>query len=106
MFGCRAVYVGEKIVLVFCNRPQLKKDLGIWVCIPSEHCASMKRDYPVLRGVSFFEDPNAAWQCLPEGSAEFESLALEFCALIRKGDPRIGRVPQSKRTKRHKRTES
>ncbi len=100
MFGCTAVYVGEKIVLVFCDREKMKEDIGIWVCIPDIHTEAMKRDFPALRGVSFFENENSAWQCLPQDNPEFEELALQFCAMIRKKDPRIGRVPKPKRTKK------
>jgi hypothetical protein len=96
MFGCTALYVGPKIMLVLCDREQLKQDRGIWVCIPDEHALDMKRRYPELRGVSFFENENSAWQCLALDRPDFEELALEFCALIRKGDPRIGRTPKAK----------
>ncbi len=102
MFGCTAVYVREKITFIFCDREQMKEDLGIWVCIPTEHCAQMRSEYPQLRSVSFFENENAAWQCLPQSCPEFEELALRFCALVRRGDPRLGRVPKRKPKRRSK----
>jgi len=102
MFGCTAVYVEEKIVLVFCDRPQLTEDRGIWVCIPSQYCREMKADFPTLRGVSFFENENSAWQCLPQDDPNFEETALQVCALIRKRDPRIGRTPKPKRIRGRK----
>jgi hypothetical protein len=51
----------------------------------------------MLRGVSFFEDPDSAWQVLPESQPEFEEIALKLCAMIRKRDPRIGRVPKARK---------
>ena len=103
MFGCTAIYVGEKIMFVMYKPEQnetasgLKKDIGIWVCIPKEYTLEMKAAFPQLKGVSFFEDENSAWQCLPESHPDFEELALKFCKIIKKGDPRIGRIPKPKK---------
>jgi hypothetical protein len=113
MFGCTAVYVGPKIMFVM-YKPDahkdedefigasdtkstvLDQDIGIWVCIPNEHTTAMKTEFPQLKGVSFFPDENSAWQCLPESHPDFEDLALKFCKMIQKGDPRIGRLPKPK----------
>jgi hypothetical protein len=75
---------------------ELDADVGIWLCIPNEHTLEMKAQFPELRGVSFFENENSAWQCLPESHPDFEELALKFCKMIQKGDPRIGRLPKPK----------
>jgi len=96
MFGCTAVYVGEKICFVLCDREKMQDDIGIWVCIPAEHTGAMKAQFPELRGVSFFENENSAWQCLPASHPRFEELALEFCGLVRRGNPAIGRLPKSR----------
>lgn len=123
MFGCTAVYVGEKIMFVM-YKPEHKEksengrssnqvssdsgvlvqDIGIWVCIPNEHTLLMKKEFSQLRGVSFFADENSAWQCLPEECEDFESLALKFCSMIKRGDPRIGRLPKPKKKKPVKKT--
>jgi hypothetical protein len=97
MFGCTAVYVGDKIVFVLRKKEKTDDDTGIWVCIPDEHVSGMKREFPMLRGVSFFEDPDSAWQALHESEPEFEETALKLCGMVRKGDPRIGRVPKRKK---------
>jgi hypothetical protein len=103
MFGCTSIYVGEKIMLVLRKKEKTDDDTGIWVCIPDEHVIEMKEAFPMLRGVSFFEDPNSAWQTLHESEPEFEELALKLCALIRKRDPRIGRIPKRKKPKKESR---
>ncbi len=100
LFGCTAVYVGDKIVLVLRKKAKTDADTGIWVCIPDEHVREMKREFPMLRGVSFFENPDSAWQTLHESEPEFEELALKLCGMIRKRDVRIGRVPKVKKAKR------
>ena len=37
MFGCVAVYIGEKIVLLLRNRPDRTEDNGVWVATTVEH---------------------------------------------------------------------
>ena len=97
MFGCTAVYVGSKIVLVLRKKEKRDTDTGIWVCIPDEQVVEMKKRFPMLRGVSFFENENSAWQNLPEEFPDFEEVALELCGMIKKGTPLIGRVPKQKK---------
>lgn len=109
MFGATAVYVGHKIMLILYKKDVPKNDpmindMGIWVCIPDEHTLEMKAQFPQLRGVSFFENENSAWQCLRETDDDFEELALRFCKMIKKGDPRIGRIPKPKKSKAKKKT--
>jgi len=99
MFGGHGVYVGDKIIFILYKKEKLNEDMGIWVCIPNEHTIEMKKEYPQLQGVSFFEDDNSAWQVLRETDIDFEPLALEFCKLVKKGDPRIGRMPKPKKKK-------
>ena len=102
MFGCTAIYVGSKIVLVLRKKEKMDLDTGIWVCIPDEYTLEMKTKFPILKGVTFFENENSAWQCLRETEEEFEALALQFCKMIKKGDPSIGRIPKPKKLKSKK----
>lgn len=99
MFGCTAIYVGDKIMLILRKKEEMDEDTGLWVCIPDEYTQEMKAKYPQLKGVSFFSAEDSAWQCLHETNEDFEPLALEFCKMIKKGDPRIGRMPKPKKKK-------
>lgn len=99
MFGCTAIYVGHKIMLILRKKEKMDDDTGIWICIPDEFTEEVKAEFPQLRGVSFFSDENSAWQCLHETNEDFEPLALQFCKMIKKGDPRIGRIPKPKKKK-------
>ena len=99
MFGCTAIYVGDKIMLVLRKKEKMDLDTGIWVCIPDEFVDEMKKKFPVLKGVTFFESEDSVWQCLRETEEEFEELALTFCKMIKKRDPRIGRTPKPKKLK-------
>ncbi len=106
MFGCTAVYVGSKIVLVLRKKEKKDADTGIWVCIPDEFVPEMKNRFPMLRGVSFFENENSAWQNLPEECPEFEEVAFELCKMIKKGTRLIGRVPKQKKSRGKRRAKA
>jgi hypothetical protein len=99
MFGCTAVYIGEKIMLVLRKKNGSDPDTGVWVCIPDPEVDAMKREFPMLRGVSFFENENSAWQVLHESEPDFEEICLAFCRMVRKNDQRIGRIPKQKKMK-------
>jgi hypothetical protein len=38
------------------------------------------------------------WQVLPVDAADFEEAALRACEFIRSSDPRIGKVPRTRRS--------
>jgi hypothetical protein len=94
MFGCVAVYVEDKIVLILRDRPDRTDDNGVWLATTAEHHASLKREFPHMRSIRLFGRPVTHWQVLPVDAPDFEELALRACALIRARDPRIGKVPK------------
>ena len=95
MFGCTAVYVGERIVLILRERPNRADDNGVWVAIPQEHQAALRKQLPSLRAIGVLaEQGSTGWQNVPADGADFEEEVLRTCALIRAGDPRIGRIPK------------
>jgi hypothetical protein len=97
MFGCTAVYVGERIVLILRERPSRTDDNGVWVAIPQEHHAALRKQLPSLRAVAVLaEQGSTGWQNLPADGPDFEDEVLRVCALVRAGDPRIGRIPKRK----------
>lgn len=98
MFGAHAVYVGERIVLIL-RRKQKDDDDGVWVATELAHHDSLRAQLPSMRSIALLGDGVTAWQNLPESGDAFEEEALRACALIRAGDPRMGRVPK-KKTKR------
>ena len=62
MFGCTAIYVEDKIVLILRDKRKQSADNGVWLCTTAEHHAS-----------------------------------LRACDFILAGDPRIGKVPGTRR---------
>lgn len=100
MFGCHAVYVDDKIVLILRNRESFPQDNGVWLATTEEHHESLRGEFPHMRSIALFESPVTGWQVLPESSADFESAVQRACELILRGDPRIGKIPKGRSRKK------
>ena len=98
MFGCLAVYVGEKIVLMLRNKATEMQDNGVWIPTTEEHHASLRREFPKMRSIQLFGGKINGWQVLPVDAPDFETSALRASELVLKQDPRIGKVPNARRT--------
>src|SRR5258706_383021 len=51
MFGCVAVYVEEKIVLILRDKPGAEADNGVWLATTAEHHESLRREFPQMRSI-------------------------------------------------------
>ena len=102
MFGCLAVYVRDRIVLILRDKPTSAADNGVWLATTEEHHSSLRREFPNMRSVRVLRKPVTDWQVLPADAPDFEATALRACELLLAGDPRIGRVP-GERTSKNKR---
>ncbi len=103
MFGCYAIYVEEKIVLILRERNDHPEDNGVWLAAPHEHHASLKKEFPCLRSIRLLGSSETVWQNIPAQENDFEALVLNACHLISKGDARIGKIPKSKKAGKKKR---
>ncbi|MGA9564382.1 MAG: hypothetical protein WBS19_02550 [Candidatus Korobacteraceae bacterium] len=101
MFGCLAVYVEEKIVLILRDKRQPDADNGVWLATTPEHHESLRREFPNMRSIAVFGKEVTGWQVLPADAPDFEEAALHACELVIARDPRIGKVPKSKKTAKH-----
>jgi hypothetical protein len=104
MFGCLAVYVGEKIVLVLRDKSPADADNGLWLATTVEHRASLRREFPSMCSIKVFGKPVTGWQVLHANAADFEEAALHACELVIARDPRIGKVPKKKNSRQTKRS--
>ena len=95
MFGCLAVYVGEKIVLIL--RDRKTADDGVWLATTPEHHESLRAEFPNMRSIQVFGKDVTGWQVLPADAPDFEESALLACDLIAARDPRIGKVPGARK---------
>jgi len=102
MFGCLAVYVDEKIVLILRDRKDYPADNGVWLGTTAEHHESLRLEFPSMRSIQLFGQAVTHWQVLPAKAPDFEEAALRACRLILARDPRIGKIPKSRRAKPRK----
>jgi hypothetical protein len=93
MFGCLAVYVKEKIVLILRDKRDGTHDNGVWLATTVEHHESLRREFPNMRSIEVLGKKVTGWQVLPADAPDFEEAALRACELIIAGDPRIGKIP-------------
>jgi len=99
MFGCLAIYVDDKIVLILRDRPVHPEDNGVWLVTTREYHASLRNEFPCMRTIGLLGENVTNWQSLPASAPDFEQAALHACELVIAGDPRIGKVPNSRRAK-------
>jgi hypothetical protein len=99
LFGCLAVYIGNKIVLALRRKEAETADNGVWVATTAEHHESLRGELPSLRSIELFGPGPSGWQVLPEQAADFELEVQRACALILHRDPRIGKIPKPKKGK-------
>jgi hypothetical protein len=102
MFGCLAVYVEDKIVLVLRDKVLRDKgketaDNGVWLATTKEHHPSLRLEFPNMRSIQVLGKRVTGWQVLPADAPDFEAAAMRACELIVARDPRIGKVPGASR---------
>jgi hypothetical protein len=96
MFGCLAVYVGEKVVFMLRDKTTETQDNGVWIATTEEHHAGLRREFPEMRSIQLFGGKISGWQVLPADAHDFEESAMRVCEMVLRRDPRIGKVPKSK----------
>lgn len=97
MFGSLAIYRGDQIVMVLRDRKN-DPDNGVWLATTEDHHRSLRREFPSMRSISILRGAVTGWQVLPADADDFEEAALHACELVVKRDPRIGKVPNRRRS--------
>jgi hypothetical protein len=97
LFGCLAVYVEDKIVLILREKRDNAADNGVWLATTVEHHQSLRWEFPNMRSIRVFGKKVTDWQVLPADAPDFEQAALRACELIIARDPRIGKIPGARR---------
>jgi hypothetical protein len=92
MFGCLAVYVQDKIVLILRDKQDGTADNGVWLASTAEHHKSLHREFPNMRSIRVLGKKVTGWQVVPADASDFEEAAMHACELIIARDPRIGKV--------------
>lgn len=100
MFGCLAIYVRDKIVLILRDKRDQTADNGVWLATTEEHHRSLRQEFPNMRSIKVLGKKVTGWQVLPADAEDFEEAAQRACELVLAGDPRIGKVPGARRPSR------
>jgi hypothetical protein len=104
MFGSHAVYLGPRILMVLRRQDSHPEANGLWIATTHAHHASLTATFPALVSVGILNGGRGetAWRMLPAEAPTFESDALQLCELVRRGDPRIGRIPKARAKSKRK----
>ena len=102
MFGCHAIYVGDKIVFIVRDKETELTCNGIWIATSHEHHKSLKKEFPSLQSVSVLNNGSreTGWQMVHAEADDFESSAIHACELVLRNDPRIGKIPKARKKKK------
>jgi len=100
MFSGFAVYLGDRIVCMSREHKKSARDNGVWLVLsdgtdPAD--PELRREFPSIRSIGLLGDKIRHWLLIPSDSPGFEMEALHACDLLLRHDPRLGRIPQSRR---------
>lgn len=92
-FGCRAIYLHGRLMLVLCSGGEPWN--GLLIATDHEFHDSIRQEFekvvqhPVLK----------KWLYLPENSEDFETVSSEIVEAVRLGDQRFGVEPKERKRK-------
>ncbi len=100
MFSGFAVYIGDRIVCMLRDHPKSPRDNGVWLVIsdtfnPAD--PTLRREFPSLRSIELLAGKIGHWLLIPGDGPTFETEALHACELLLRRDPRLGRIPASRK---------
>jgi hypothetical protein len=100
MFSGFSVYIKNRIVFMLRDHPRSPQDNGVWLVLSESTNPAdpqLKREFPSLRRIELLGNKIGHWLLIPSDSPGFEAEALHACDLLLRHDPRIGRIPASRR---------
>ncbi len=105
MFSGYAVYIGDKIVCMLRESPKSPEDNGVWLVFSETFDASaglkaFRREFPSIRPIQLLGGQIKHWLLLPSDAPNFETESLHACDLLLSRDPRLGRIPESRKPRR------
>ena len=100
MFSGFGVYVGNRIVFMLRDHEKSPRDNGVWLVLSDSTDPGdpeFRREFPSIRPIELLRNKIGHWLLIPSDSSNFEMEALHACDLLLQRDPRLGRVPKSRR---------
>ena len=64
---------------------------------PNPQDKQLRRAFPSLRRIELLNGKIGHWLVIPSDGPDFETESLRACELLLHRDPRLGRLPQSRR---------
>jgi hypothetical protein len=61
MFGCLAVYLGEKIIFILREKADHTTDNGVWLATTREHHKSLQHEFPSMRSIGVLGSKVTGW---------------------------------------------
>lgn len=101
MFSGFAVYVGDRIVCMLREHSKSPRDNGVWLVLSDDTNPSdpqLRREFPSLRSIELLRGKIGHWLLIPSDGPNFEQEAMRACDLLLRRDPRLGRIPVSRRS--------
>ena len=100
MFSGFAVYLDDRIVCMLRDHQKSPRDNGVWLVLsdgtdPAD--PKLRREFPSIRSIELLGNKIRHWLLIPSDSPTFETEALHACDLMLHHDPRLGRIPESRR---------
>lgn len=101
MFSGWSVYVGDRIVCMLRDHVKSPRDNGVWLVLsegtdPADR--TLRREFPSLRKIELLGGAIGHWLLIPSDGPDFETEAMHACDLLLRRDPRMGRVPKSRKS--------
>ncbi len=100
VFSGFGVYLGDHLVCMLRDSPKSPRDNGVWLVLSESANPAdpkLRREFPSLRSIELLGGAIAHWLLIPSDSPAFETEALHACDLLLRNDPRLGRIPKSRR---------
>jgi hypothetical protein len=100
MFSGFAVYLADRIVCMLRDHEKSPQDNGVWLVLSDSADPAdpgLRREFPSIRSIELLGNKIHHWLLIPSDGPGFEAEALHACDLLLRHDPRLGRIPQSRR---------
>jgi len=101
MFSGFAIYSHNLLILMLRDHATASlRDNGLWLVLSETthpNDPTLRRDFPSLRRIELLGDKISHWLLIPSDSPTFEPESLHACDLLLRRDPRLGRIPKSRR---------
>jgi hypothetical protein len=107
MFSAHAVYIGDRILFMLRDSLKSPVDNGLWLVFSEgfefkKIPAALKKEFPSIRPIQLLEGAIKHWLLLPSDHPSFEQDSLHACDLALAHDPRLGRIPKSRQSRKQR----